>query len=273
MARVLVRLGIVAPALLLSVSLQAQGLGATLSGFVRAEAGADVPNAAVSLAERATAWTVSTRSDSTGRYAFLALTPGDYQLVVAAGGYDTSTVSVTLAGGDNTRDVTLRAALSLGDLGFSAAQVQGNPEEQARLNRRSHMLQIHQRLGLLTAIPLLATVITGTFAGGRVAHKTDRDLHFGLGVLTTGMYFTAASFAIRAPKIAGTKTRGPIRLHKALAWIHGPGMILTPVLGAMAYAQRSRGERVHGIARQHGLVAITTASAFGLALLSVSLKF
>ena len=66
------------------------------------------------------------------------------------------------------------------------------------------------------------------------------------------MYFMTAYFAIRAPKIPGTKTRGPIRLHKALAWIHGPGMILTPILGAMAFAQKSRGEKVHGIARRTG---------------------
>jgi len=28
--------------------------------------------------------------------------------------------------------------------------------------------------------------------------------------------------------------RGPIRLHKTLAWIHGPAMVLTPILGGMA---------------------------------------
>ncbi|HKN31814.1 MAG TPA: hypothetical protein VJX16_01080, partial [Terriglobales bacterium] len=70
-----------------------------------------------------------------------------------------------------------------------------------------------------------------------------------------------------------TPTRGPIRLHKALAWIHGPGMVLTPILGVMAYEQKSRGERVHGAASAHSAVAIVTAGAYGAALLSVSLKF
>jgi hypothetical protein len=41
-----------------------------------------------------------------------------------------------------------------------------------------------------------------------------------------------------APKIPGTP-HGQIRLHKFLAGIHGPGMILTPALGAMAFEQRS----------------------------------
>jgi hypothetical protein len=87
------------------------------------------------------------------------------------------------------------------------------------------------------------------------------------------LYFTSAYFAIRAPKIPGTETRGPIRVHKALAWIHGPGMILTPILGAIAFDQKSRGEKVHGIASAHGAVAIVTAAAYGAAILSVSIKF
>ena len=77
-------------------------------------------------------------------------------------------------------------------------------------------------------------------------------MHAALGSVTADMYFMTAYFAIRAPKIAGTTTRGPIRLHKALAWIHGPGMILTPILGAMALRQEDNGEKVHGIARRMG---------------------
>jgi hypothetical protein len=50
-------------------------------------------------------------------------------------------------------------------------------------------------------------------------------------------------------------------------------MILTPILGAMAYAQRSNGEKIHGIAQAHSAVAIVTAGAYGAALLAVSIKF
>lgn len=49
-------------------------------------------------------------------------------------------------------------------------------------------------------------------------------------------------------------------------------MILTPILGEMAFSQRSNGEKVHGIAKLHGQVAIITASAYGAAILSVSIK-
>jgi hypothetical protein len=159
---------------------------------------------------------------------------------------------------------------SLGDLGFPTAQTQPNPQEQARLDKRTHMLKIHQRLGLITTVPL---IVTGASAGGKSTSSTSRDVHAALGSVTAGLYFTTAYFSIFAPRIAETRTRGQIRLHKALVWIHGPGMILTPVLGAMAFEQKSKGEKVHGIASAHGPVAVVTAAAYGLAIVSVSIKF
>ena len=105
------------------------------------------------------------------------------------------------------------------------------------------MLKIHQRLGLITMIPLIATVATSFGAGGRSTSTSDRWAHLALGSATGDLYFTTAYFAIFAPRIPGTQTRGQIRVHKALAWVHGPGMILTPILGAIAFDQRSKGEK------------------------------
>jgi hypothetical protein len=162
---------------------------------------------------------------------------------------------------------------SLEDLGFPASQAQGDAKLQALLDKRTHMLKIHQRLGLIAAIPITAAVITSVGAGGKDTSKTSRDLHAALGGLAGDLYFASAYYAIRAPRVPGTQTRGPIRFHKAMAWIHGPGMIATPILGIMAFDQKSKGEKVHGIASAHGPVAIVTAGAFGAALLSVSVKF
>jgi hypothetical protein len=128
-------------------------------------------------------------------------------------------------------------------------------------------------MGLITTIPLIATVATSLNAGGKNTSTASRDLHAALGGLTGDLYGITAYYAIRAPRVPGTETRGPIRFHKAMAWIHGPGMILTPILGIMAFDQKSNGEKVHGIAQAHGPVAIVTAGAFGAALLSVSVKF
>jgi hypothetical protein len=164
-------------------------------------------------------------------------------------------------------------APSLEDLGLSPSQTQSDPQLQARLDRRTHMLKIHQRLGLITVVPMIVTVATGFGAGGRSTSTSDRWAHLALGSATGDLYFTTAYFAIFAPRIPGTQTRGQTRVHKALAWIHGPGMILTPILGAIAFNQRSKGERVHGIASAHGAVAVVTAGAYAVALISVSFKF
>ena len=162
---------------------------------------------------------------------------------------------------------------SLNDLGFSPSQTQADAQRQALLDKRTHMLKIHQRMGLITTIPLIATVATSLNAGGKNTSTTSRDLHAALGGVTGDLYFITAYYAIRAPRVPGTETRGPIRFHKAMAWIHGPGMILTPILGIMAFNEKSNGEKVHGIASAHGPVAIVTAGAYAAALLSVSVKF
>ncbi len=74
----------------------------------------------------------------------------------------------------------------------------------------------------------------------------------------------------RHHKVIWWKLELSIRIHQKLAWIHGTGMILTPILGALAYQQRSNGERVHGITSAHGTVGYITAGAYIVALLSVS---
>ena len=200
--------------------------------------------------------------------------PGDYEVSVSAEGFPTKVTKVTLTqGATQTVNLTLGGALSLEDLGFSQTQTQGSAQDQARLDKRSHMLKVHQRIGLIATAPIVASVITGVFAGGKSTSSTDRWTHLALGSAAGDLYFLSAYYAIRAPRIPGSQTRGPIRLHKALAWIHGPGMILTPILGAIAFNQKSNGEKVHGIAKAHGPVAIVTASAYGAAILAVSLKW
>ena len=268
-------------ALLVPCLVLGQGAGVVLSGTVTGPSGAAVGGARVSIKSVTTSQSTDVVTNSSGLYRAPNLFAGEYQRSGAAEGFSSKQVSVTLTA-PKTLDVALAAAPgnsggpqapSLGDLGFPTASTQGSAQDQARLDRRSHMLQMHQRLGLITTAPLIATLITSGLAGGHSSTQTGRDIHAALGSVTAGMYIWTASYAIRAPKIAGTPTRGPIRLHKALAWVHGAGMILTPVLGAMAIDQKDKGEKVHGIASAHGAAAWVTGIAYGAAIVSVSVKF
>ena len=268
-----------------------------LTGKVTDASDNAVANAAVTATNVDTGQSRTVTTGADGTYKFDMLPSGNYRVKFESTGFNTVEIPSTIVSGTvpAVLDEKLEASASgklatsqenlpnapssnttaptLSDLGLTPEQTQGNVREQALLDKRTHMLKIHQRMGLITTIPLIATVATSLNAGGKSTSTSSRYLHAALGGVTGDLYFITAYYAIRAPRVPGTETRGPIRFHKAMAWIHGPGMILTPILGIMAFDQKSNGEKVHGIASAHAPVAIVTAGAFGAALLSVSVKF
>jgi Carboxypeptidase regulatory-like domain len=269
----------------------AQG-SAVLSGTVSSATDKAVDGAKITAKNASSGAILSTTTNADGRYTFHGIAPGDYVVTASASGAAVKTANISIASGAaQTLDLALSAAElpnapgaapssepSLEDLGFSKQQTQANPQLQAMLTRRTDMLRIHQRLGLITAIPMAAAVITGPMAkakgrNGEVIREPTQanlDTHIALGGATAALYFSTAYFAMFAPRVPGTQKHGAIRWHEALAWIHGPGMILTPALGIMAYKQENAGEKVHGLASAHGTVADITAIAYGTAIVAVS---
>jgi hypothetical protein len=281
--------GVLLLSLSFSIPICAQNSSATLSGTVTDLSGSPVANARISVSNVFTGQTMAARSDASGHYSVSKLGPGNYEVTAMAEGLPTSKSRVTLAAGaTETLNLQLEGSSgkaaaqnngtepSLSSLGFPTSEVQGSSKEQALLNKRTHMLQIHQKLGMVTVAALIAAIAT---SGGAKGHHglpgspTGRNLHMALGATTASLYVATAYFALAAPHVKGVHVRGPIRLHKAMAWIHGPGMIMTAVLGAMAYSQLSKGERVHGIAKYHQTAALVTAAALGTAVLAVTFKF
>jgi hypothetical protein len=163
---------------------------------------------------------------------------------------------------------------SLGDLGLTPSQTTPDPDMQARLDRHTRMLRIHQRLGLITLAPLAGACISSAAAPPDPrkgnGNTVGRDIHAALGATSVTLYAITASYAIRAPKISDAPARGGIKWHKYLIYVHAPGMVLTPILGAMAFDQANNNEKVHGIASAHTAVAWTTVAAYSAAIVAVS---
>jgi hypothetical protein len=299
---ILVRAGRLLFLLLLIPNLSQAQAVTTLSGAITDSSGRGVADAKVSVKSIATGQSTQTQTDSSGQYSVPNLEPGDYVVTASADGFAAKAANVTLTGANPlTVNLILTAGStqnqaaepqselpnapssappppSLGDLGFTPQQTQANTQLQAMLTKRTEMLKIHQRLGLITVIPMAAALITGPMAkakgknGQPITEPTtaNLDFHAALGGATTALYFSTAYYAIFAPRVPGTTKHGAIRMHEALAFIHGPGMILTPVLGYMAYKQENAGEKVHGIASAHGPVAYATAAAYGASIIAVS---
>lgn len=148
-----VEAGVLALMVVMAATLQAQVTGGSLSGTITGSAGAAVANAKISVKNVATDQTVEAESNSAGMYSVPKLAPGDYDVSVSAPGFGVKTERVELAAGARqTLDIALTPASalpqapapqapSLSELGFPATQTRPNPEEQARLDKRTHSAQ------------------------------------------------------------------------------------------------------------------------------------
>jgi hypothetical protein len=158
-----------------------------------------------------------------------------------------------------TINVFAAGKLSLSDLGISNKVTEKDHQIQNDLTTRTKKLQTHVVWGGITQGLMLASLFTGGMAKG------SNELHQYLGITTALTYWTAFYFSQTAPKPALIGNKGwNIKIHKALMWIHAPMMILTPIIGYMAWQKNKHDENLTGIEKFKGTAGGIAAGAFTL---------
>src|SRR3954463_500264 len=110
--KVVVRfLSLIALLSLASVLAIAQGPTGSVTGNIKDQSGAVVPNAKVTITNPATGFTRTETSNGSGSYAFSSLPPATYNVTAEAQGFTTgkSSVQVTI-GSNNAVDIALGVA-------------------------------------------------------------------------------------------------------------------------------------------------------------------
>ncbi len=168
------------------------------------------------------------------------------------------------------QDPPQKKKIDLFDLGYNTTQ---NPQldfdAQLNLEKRRFYLNQHQKWGLVT-LGLMALALTSAGDGNPPIE------HVMLGTATAVTYGVSAYYAISAPNWSDIKTNPPTggsALHRNLAWVHLPGMILTPILGYMAKKKRDKNEDLNSPEKYHKDVAGLTAATLAISVIAVSFEF
>ena len=151
------------------------------------------------------------------------------------------------------------------------------------LEIRRNMLQLHQRLALVT----LGLMSYQYSIGNRMVNSPNeygelKDLHMKLGYTSFGTYMTAASLSIFAPPgMKYSKKRfSSNKIHRYLAMIHFTGMAIQPWLGyktSVAGIEAANGiegkaEEYNNLLDLHQAVGNITLSSYFLAFLTTLFK-
>jgi hypothetical protein len=122
------------------------------------------------------------------------------------------------------------------------------------LNEESREKELALRRGLLTAHQVggfltLASMMATAYAGQMIINGEGDWLDTKKILIRTTIagYFTTAALAlITPPPIVRRPGWSSVSTHKALAWVHFTGMIITPILGSRIDGDRDR-QRLHQV--------------------------
>ncbi len=163
--------------------------------------------------------------------------------------------------------VIAQAQITLSDLGVDAkTEVPEFQLSKTEMNERHSKLKTHEVLGLTTLGFMTATLLTGNSA-------LSSNTHMYLGFTTGALYLTTAYYSLTAPKPEGMKDKGKVKWHKALAWIHFPAMILTPILGYLYKKHEDEGKKHSSLEKQHTTVAGILYGSFALSATLMVIEF
>ncbi len=137
----------------------------------------------------------------------------------------------------------------------------GDQELLDKMKSRRQMLNWHKysawaAVGLMGAT--LATAPEGNFD----------NTHKWLGIAAGAAYLGSASLAYLAPEIDDSKLATNILIHKRLALVHAPAMLLTAYSGIKAHQDRKDEKQLSSIAKMHSAFAAIATVSFGLAAVS-----
>ena len=132
---------------------------------------------------------------------------------------------------------------------------------------RERMLKAHQIIGYIT----FAGMIYQGILGGKLYNGdySVYDTHKKLGNIVTASYFTGAALSLFSPPpLVNRKKEGlnNIRLHKILANVHVPAMIVTNI-----YADKQQGNKSYK--KIHKASAYTAVASYTLAMVTIIFDF
>lgn len=159
--------------------------------------------------------------------------------------------------------------ISLDDLGFEEQDKVANTELSENLKVRASKLQTHQKLGLVTLGLIAATVLTAPEG------KRASDAHKILGYATAASYGLTAYYSLSAPELELNQERKKwnTTIHKTMAWIHLPLMILTPLAGYLADKSYREGKSPSGLGKMKGGLAGGLVASLSIASLAMVFDF
>jgi hypothetical protein len=170
-------------------------------------------------------------------------------------------------------------------------------QEDARMaryvmHRRAQLLRVHRGFAIAAWSAMLVTEVLGTiqavnqptgFGDGVCSgnpeafgcHQSSMitGLHETFAITTTALYTTAAILAVAAPdpeaaSVGSGQAERTLRLHKTMAWVHGVGMVLLPLLGIvtahpqiLGISQEAQGDFSRAMRTVHTVVGYSTFAA------------